>query len=462
MKKSKNTLEEKLKNLAKERISNYAVSIGAALSETEYGKIIMNCSKFIVEFTVEYANSNGYCFMEYNGNGIPDDYCLVTRFKFAFSDVSFSPYDIHNATSDTDFRPLDFHCIADEKMMSEACDEILAFIACHKFDFENAQSDTKLQSRLIDSYKHDLAVASKKISWEELNSNTEKYESKHQLNMFFYHKEHQEINNFILEGQVKKLQTFFAKQSAKGKLLLIEQRYMEFLMSSDFQPVDDDKKYFLESSTESTLNTAKLNVISGIIAIVCGFVLDYALQSLYVSSKLKDWVILKLDSDSFPVVIVVLLFFALNIILKETFFKKSSAKSYISRLESKKEKTAIILLIAVLLAGAVSFDYYFSQQFIAVGDSGVYTSTSRFKKEIISYENTQFFVIGETANQSDSDEYYDNESDCDLIIVFNNDYENYTYSDDNISEGVETIKKNSGNLTYFDNIDEFLSAYNLE
>ena len=84
---------------------------GISLDDNNDYTVTVQYDKFSVNYIFDYSASRGYSFMEgnecdKNDLGVGG---LYIRFKFHFSDIVFSPYDIHNTLELTDFYTFDFH-----------------------------------------------------------------------------------------------------------------------------------------------------------------------------------------------------------------------------------------------------------------------------------------------------------------------------------------------------------------
>ncbi|MCM1115796.1 MAG: hypothetical protein NC397_09905 [Clostridium sp.] len=394
--------------------------------------VILN--NFEVHFYCTFNLSAGYPFMEIDEDS--SEYCLLTRFKFGFSDTYFSPYDIHNLVGDNDFRTLDFHYLITEDVLNKALDNITNFITRHSFELSQISTNALYQEQLTSNYKMDMQIVSKKITDEKLKKNFGKYSKKHEFNLYFHNLEHQpKFNAFAAKGKSKELQRILSKYSAKGWLTIFEQRYMDYLMKTDFQKPDEDKTYFISSTRKSNKYTSIIVIISFLLAFAISIVIDLLIWNLVDETIVANNYTILSSSDSlqFMALIAVPLAAMLSLLFRDLFFANTTGKAFIDA-TTKKGKAILLVICCIVLAGGVYLDFLENHNYIALNDKGVYYSDGLFDNEVIPYSSGRvemFYIDGYSYYDSDDNvEYSDSSEDKDLYLVVDGDYENHTYSYD--------------------------------
>lgn len=455
-----------------EKLNNYAQNSSSVYTPfEEYEGVFhatMNFNSFETHFYFGNNMTWGYNFMEDDDNESVFA-GLLTRFKFPFSKMYYSPYDVHNAINDNDFKTLDFHCLINEDMLICAADTILDFITRNLYIISRINENPDLKNALENSYKSDMAVISKKINADKLSDNFKKYSEKHEMNMYFHHLFDTEIVDFAVNGSKKKLEKFFAKQSAKNKLCVFEKRYCDYLMEHDFPKPSIDVLNHTEQirshSKKSGIYRSVYGIISLILAIIFTFLTEYITDILLFENYT---IIYRKESTVFLLVFCFIAFvLPVKIIIKKLFFNKSEVGNDFWDMNSKKSNLIAVLIAIILLTGCGIYGFYSSQRVVAVSESDVFYKTSLFGEQIKNpNEKLEFFLIEGLIDHSIEGEesYSNNQEDKELYIVENKDYENYIFSDadaGDIDKILKNLKSNGFRVKTFHDQDAFFDAYNL-
>ncbi len=460
-----------LKNLD-EKFNNYSQNNSAVYTPfEEYDAVFhasMNFGSFEIHFYFGDNLTWGYSFMEDcdNENLLAG---LLTRFKFPFSKTYFSPYDIHNAIDDNDFKTLDFHCLINEDMLSSAADTILNFITKNFYSISRINENPDLKNSLENSYKSDMAIVSKKISEEKLSNKFEKYSEKHEMNMYFHHLFDTEIADFAVNGSKKRLEKFFAKQNAKNRLSAFEKRYCDYLMEHDFPKPSNDTLNHTKQIRSHNKKSGIYNSVYCIISLILSLIFTVLTEHITDISVFENYTVIYRKESTVFLFVSCFIAFALpvRIIIKKLFFNKSDVGNDLWDMNNKKSNLIAVLIAVVLLVGCGVYSFYSSQRVVAVSENDVFYKTSLFGGEIQNPdEKLEFFLIEGLIDHSVEGEetYSSNPEDKELYIVENGDYENYIYSDtyaEDIDKVLKNLKSNGFKVKAFHDQDAFFNAYNL-
>lgn len=156
--------------------------------------------------------SYGYSFFE--GSDVTPENGVIVRFKFDFSDIYFSPYDVHNALNLSKFEILDFHISENSISLEANVDRLFRFISENMYQLEEIAKYPSEQSKLIECYMHDLQVTSKGIYKKGIEQKTKKRLRSHEIDMFYYNSLSYCLPQF-LDGKPNKLKKELEKEAVR-------------------------------------------------------------------------------------------------------------------------------------------------------------------------------------------------------------------------------------------------------
>jgi hypothetical protein len=468
MKLGKNSKEFKhYQSLAAKELEQFALQNNLIASEIKYNENIkqhestMKFGDVEIHFIVDTNVFYGYRFLE--ASQLVWYPCLVTRFKYAFSDFYFSPYDIHNALELSDFRTLDFHSLLDDDMAQKAFGTIFDFIIRNRFGIERICSDVVLQQKLLQNYQNDMAVVSKKIvEKEKLNKDFNKYILAHENNLNNHNYGSQAMFDFVSKGKRKSLEDYFLKYNRNGKLLTFEKRFYDYLMQNDFSMLKNDSKYMVQKIAKDNKARNIIDAVSAVLSFVTISAIDYFIWD-FSQKQYESQQIIYSDSGSklLWIVAVIALCYLYSLIIKRLFFKKSNVKD-IFNITNKTLATAIVVICLALIAGFCALDYADGESVIALGDNSIIVNYSFNQKEELPYgsDDIKFFLI--QGYYDDSNSYVEN---GELIAVLNNDYDDYIICDvyddeenDDLQQALDTLNEKGADVVTYKDIETFWSA----
>ena len=386
-----------------------------------------------IHFWAEEGAALGYRFLE----GTEDDLtpALITRFRFPFSPYYFSPYDIHNALELSDFTTLDYHYITDEAAAAYAVQSVLHFIAANRSALEAICRDTALQQKLADSYEHDLKLVSKRITAQKLEKDFLKYTYSHEVDMYYHMDLADGMTAFISQGKTGSLQRQLARRSAKGKLLVFEQRYFDYLMAHSFEapqgyPYEANRKMHTTQKKSSRVNTV-LELIGAVLVLALGAGLNVLSRHVTAGERTVISYTGFLDRS-------LLLFFlaivAMTIFLQATagiaVSKRFHARNVFSAFKpSTRAIVAVICAVLVGVYGVVQWEY--GKELAAVSDSGLYLSEAFGKgEELPLHSDRLVFALAEgIVDYNEQPEYSNSIDDKSLYIILDGDFDNAVVTD---------------------------------
>lgn len=419
-------------------------------------KNLINADVEFSGFTVKikYTNemSSGYSFLE----GTEIAKCLLTKFKFSFSNISYSIYDIHNTVDDKIFTTYDFHSIYNANDLTNAIDTVFDFITRNYDKISSIPDDMPMQAKLIESFEKGLAVAKKKVTPEMYCSDVEKYEESLDIALYFLRYNETAFTDFIVKGKVNQLQRFYAKNSKKCKLLPFEERYLEYLYEHDFKVCDEKitndtkDKYKTSRLANKSSNTAIL--ISLALGFITNFLTDYIINATALAGYTTFCSFSRVDT-----IIYFLLLLGFYLLICTPVEKLIKSKKGIYR---KRTPLTIILLVVfgvALVAGGITLDVYDTEKAVAVSSDDVFVN-SHNEKQHYSYDKIKFYLI--------EGEYYDGEylSGDDYksyVMIINNDYENY-YQSYSYSDLKSVIETNATIEHSFKTIEDFEQEFQIK
>ena len=442
-------------------------------TDEDYTQGSLKFDSFTVLFRCHNGGS-GYSFMEVplfdDTNSAPMGCTEATYealFKFDFSEIPFSIYDIHNAINDQNFRTLCFHKIITEENAVNAASEILDFISKNEYQIDQLGTDENLQKMLLDNYFYDEKVFDKKFDINKFNEDIETNAELHEVIMGLGLNIQDGVYKFLLTGNNKLLVKQFTKAEKKNDLILFEKRYEKYLYDNNFQKPDNEFTKELKSNKKSYKITKLVNALILIAGFVIGIVLSEVLSELLVKAFYKDDLFLGYTSSGFTsiffIIGFVLLAFAIAYKLPFDFFKNKIEKIY------KKEYNKVVLIvgIAMVIIGSICITYTFKNHAIYINENDVLYIDN---KPTTDSDNVEFILIKgyEYEDENNKIVYCDAIEDRDLLYVFDGEYEYYQYcqiySEDLTvtNHALSRIKKADCTLSSYRTLEEFAEKNGFE
>lgn len=443
----------------KKAVERFSVINGTVASfSQEKGKITAKITfkDFTAEIAYSLGDTQGYTFLE--SSSVAG--CLLTKFKFPFSPIAYSIYDIHNAVDDKIFITYDFHNIHNSKELSNALETVFAFMVRNYDRISSISTDVQMQKRLNDYFKKSLDTVMKKVSLDEYCSNTEKYEKKYYNGLYVLRCQATEFTDFILHGKVKKLQRFYAKTK---KLLPFEERYLEYLYQTDFA-VDENIKIVVENNTKysNVMNcAARISLVIGVaLMLITHFIVKYITEKV-----LFDGFTLFCENAFAEDLLFLLLGFGYTILLLFPVFnileKKKDIEINVTKTPVTFAVTAFTLICAIVfLSGGIALDVYKTENIVALSDESVYVFRDG-KKNYYSYDDVDFYLI--EGEYYDDVEYIDDEDYKQYILVVDGDFENYyasNYDYENLKDKIENKTQIKQSFKSYNEFEDAISNKN--
>ncbi|MBE6794997.1 MAG: hypothetical protein E7533_00235 [Ruminococcaceae bacterium] len=420
-----------------------------------------------------HKNHTGYAFMEEplfeetNQTTFGTVEATVeARFKFDFSPILFSIYDIHNIINHNDFRTLCFHKIVDENGIIKAIGEILDFTSKHNRFISNVSKDKNLQKQLITNYFEDERVFDKKFNEENFNSDIEENAELHEILMGIHLPIESGVYKFILTGNYKQLVKQFDKAEKKNNLIIFEKRYQKYLYDHSFQNVDESISKKMQARSKKHFWTTLLYIICFVLNAIIGLVLDSTISVFTVTHFHEGS--LFLGTTNMRLELIGLLF-APMLILVPIAYKTSRLKDKVNRMffKEKYDKALICVgIIALLLSVIMSFNTY-KNHAIEIKNNTLYLDKTPINK---SDYNIEFVYIKGTEYEDDNGSviYETSEGYRSLLYVFDGDYQNYYHCELFEDDGYVTntvldkIKAADCKLTEHKTLEEFAEKNGFE
>ena len=399
-------------------------------TEEDYTQGSLTFDNFTVLFRC-HGGGSGYSFMEIpifdDGRSAPLGCVEATYealFKFNFSQILFSIYDIHNAINDSNFRTLCFHNIITEEDAVDAISEILDFITKNEGIIKQISNDTQLQKTLLDNYFADEKVIDDKFDINEFNKDIESNTEIHNIVLGIHMAIQDGIYKFLLTGNYKQLVKEFNKAEKKNDLIVFEQRYQKFLYDNNFPKPDNT---IIQKLKEGDKNTTFTKIFNGGIVLL-GFIIGITLSEI-ISTVLVDTLYkndLFLGYTSSGILSMVFIIGALLIIISTAYklpFK--FIKNKVSRMFKKEyDKPVLITGLVLLAVGLALIVNTFISNAVFIRDKVLYVDNEPVNE---STEVEFIYIQGYEEFENEETVYHHSIEDRDLMYVFNNDYEAYQY-----------------------------------
>lgn len=446
-------------------LSKSALFKPASMDE-DYFSATVDFSKFKVCFEFDIGNTSGYRFMEGTldefKSGIGSFNGLLTRFKFNFSKLLFSPYDIHNVICSTDFRTLDFHRISKPEEIGECLRVIVGFIDKNFNAISNIADDAQLQKQLSDNYFADVIALKKKAKLSEFETDIEFATDSHETELFCSTCLDNGIESFVRTGNQKSLWYSYYRNEKKNKLTVFEKRYVNFLLEHDFPKPDENivekrKKYTKDLTTFVIVEVISILLTLGVLIFGLLKTDSILLKVFYPGQQY----VTAFSNGIFSILFVISLFVLINFAIgkiKPRFLSMWSAD------DDKKKKTtkiAIIVSAVVLCISAVGFIITEKDSMVTADAYGVYIGGEK-----VGIEHTLEFIHIQGIETYDEGDNVTFEPCDDYLAVLDGDYEGYVYcdglfdKDGNVDAEVLNYIKGSGSLTKtYRTVEEFCEQH---
>lgn len=416
--------------------------------DKEILKAALDYEGFRVILTYSSNNHQGYTFLE-NENV---EKCLLTRFMFNYSDIIYSIYDVHNAVLDSKFDTYDFHCLYNQAQVLEALERVIGFINRNYNLLCAVNTNEKLQQRLDSSFDRGLELVSKKITREKLKQDPEKYYEKHEVNLYFFRSTETVFTDHMNNGSTKALQRFFARESKLNHLLTYEERYLEHLFENDFNISDRDVMERVNKQERTSGSLKKAETAATLVSLVLSVALNLLIAYLC-ESRLEEkyWLLYDIELDSIvPFVFYIAGFCA---IIHPVFKYFAMRKRDDFDIKADGKLNAVVALVGVIAVALTSvyltFDY---QKAVGINENEIYYCQHMGKAEILSYDDVKLYLIEGSYNE-EWDTYSDAYPDKQIILVKDNDFEDYYVSD--YMEYLDVPKSFFDTLKFEDSFENF-------
>lgn len=367
--------------------------------------------------------SADYSFLENEHN----DKCLITKFKFDYSDFIYSIYDVHNAVEDKKFDTYVFHCLYNEEQVLGAIDIVIAFINRNYNILCSINSNTQLQQKLDASFDNGLLLASRKITRQMLKENPKKYYKKHSFNMYLYRSSENPFTSHINKGNKGEIQRFFTRESKHNHLLIFEERYLEYLFENDFNVPENDIIERIHKQEKTSGFLKRTETITTIVSLILSISYYIFLAVICEKRIEKNYYLLNdVEIDSFiPIALILMGLFAILYFPIEKLLMKKKDGYDTNETKNNKKSIAVIALFGIIVISLTSLYMYFDlQKAVGINDNEIYYCQHLGKTEHLSYDDVDFYLIEGTY----IDDAYRNTFEDKKIVVVKDD--EYFYSDD--------------------------------
>lgn len=402
---------------------------------------------------IRYSNTllESYSFIEseYLGNSI------VTAFKFAFSPIEFSIYNIHNIVDDQTFVTYDNHCVYAKEDVDSTIDTIFEFIGRNSRKASKIAESSDMQEALLQSAKHDLDIVAKNVDFDRFaeysdNNLIEKCNSR----LYTYRCGDEIFKKHILTGAKSEIQKWLTKKSAKNKLLDYEKRYFDYLIANDFEASNTQFNDSVSEQDKKLSIVTRISLVSVMVSMFAAYGISYLIEKIVLNSiEAKGYSPLYANNfDFIPILVltvgidILIGIAALNIILKK--------KDLTTLIEGKTTKIICAVLGTAIIIGGCVFAYFDAQKNIALGENDIYICEQANKEEYVKYDDIKFYEVD--CSDDEVSQY---------ILVKDNDYTNYSIFDksDNMSDEAEKIfDKNVKVQKTFSSFEDFRAEFGVE
>lgn len=445
------------------KINEFAELNNAKCSELKHYKrddidyIEVDFNSFKAVFLTGYI-SYGYSFFE--GYDVTPDNAVIVRFKFNFSDIYFSPYDIHNALGLNKFEILDFH-ISDGRIEFERnLDRLFDFIKENRYQLDEFASYSTEQQKLLDCYMHDLQVASKRIYSKGLEEKTKKRLRSHEINLFYYQALAPYLSDFT-KGKSKDLQKQLEKRNNKGKLLMYEERYYKYLDAHDYQMADEQTRENFSKLTKKERKTRFVNSLVLLASLIAWTITAFIIKLIVEKTAFADLTILSSGENDMFIIPTIVIYGIISIIIDRIHLKKHG-KTLLLPFSRGKEGIIFQIVCFAVLAFCLFVRIDDAHNVIAINENQVIVSEKISKQETYDIKNDRVKFIELDGFYDDNGEFVEEK---DFTIVIDNDYENHIYNelvDEELQNAIDIIEKHNAFAERYKTMDDYNEKYNIE
>lgn len=436
----------------------------------DYTEGSLKFDSFTVLFRCHKGGS-GYSFME-----VPvtekDNPLFLTKityealFKFDFSEIPFSVYDIHNVVNDQNFKTLCFHDITTEEEAVYAVSEILNFITKNISSINAVANDSNLQTALTNNYFHDEKVFDEKFSVDSFNEDIETNAYLHEATSNTHLAIQDGVYRFLTTGSYRLLVKEFNKAKKKNNLTVFEERYEKFLYDNNFENTDEITTKKLKSAKNTRFYSGiiytALIFVSGGLAIL----INLLLSKICISKFYADSLFLGTTKSGLEIVLLVL---SILLILRVLVSKIPVIKDKIGRrVLDKKYNKAIVSVGVILMAVSIfSTVFTYKNNGIAIKENTVYVENTAVNPKD---GDIEFILIRGTEYTDENNKlvYESDIEDRQLLYVLHGDYYNYLYCELLESDGYVTnqiineLKKANCKVSSYRTIEDFAEKHGFE
>ncbi len=426
----------------------------------------VNYNKFSVNFNFDYSSSHGYSFMEgceWNKETF-SVYGLLARFKFPFSDILFSPYDIHNTLELTEFSILDFHEIECPQDLERCLKILFDFIQKNLVGINNISDNELLQKKLLDNYFKDVMIADKKADLKLFETDIEKAILLHEVNLHTHSYIQYEIDNYVRNNVTKGLWRDFYKYEKKGKLLTFEKRFLNYLFDNGCPEVDKPISERRNRLNKKNAITSFVNAFSVLAAILLPYLFIFIFETIIKNTLYAHRVFIASNpSGLLTAFLLISLVLVIPRLLRLIPYVKENVP-YLFFFKDEK-KIGILSKIGIILfcVTSVLLVFNISDNVVTSDINGVYYGS----KSLSNGEKLNFIKIEgyETYDDFDNEIY---ELSPDYYVVIDGDYENYIYCEgffdndfnpDNIA--ISYVVNRGFQFETYRTIDDFHQTYDI-
>ncbi len=382
-------------------------------------------NKFSVNFIFDYSSSHGYSFMEgYEGNkNNLSAYGFYARFIFPFSDITFSPYDIHNALELTEFYTLDFHEVESPEDLEKYFKVLVDFIEKNIVGINNIADNELLQKKLLDNYFNDVLIADKKADLSLYKTDVEEAVLLHEVCLHSHGYLHYEIDNYVRNNVTKGLWHDFYKYEKKGKLLTFEKRFLNYLFDNGCPEVEKSISERRKKSNKKNTIISLVNTLSILAAVVLPHLFILIVETVIKNTLYSHRVFIASNpSDVLIAFLLISLVLVITRLLRFIPYVKENVP-YLFFVKDEK-KIEILSKIGIILFCITSILLVFniSNNVVTADMNGVYYGS----ESVSDGEKLNFIKIEgyETFDDYDNEIY---ELSPDYYVVIDGNYGNYIY-----------------------------------
>lgn len=363
---------------------------------------------------IKYSNAllASYSFIESENLGNS----IVTAFKFDFSPIEFSIYNIHNIVDDQNFVTYDNHCVYAKEDVDSTIDTIFEFIGRNSKKISEIAESGDMQEALLQSVRHDLGVVAKNVDFDRLAEYSDSnLIDKCNSRLYTYRCGDETFKNHILTGAKSEIQKHLAKKSAKNKLLDYEKRYFDYLLANDFEPSNAQFKDSVKDQDKKSAIVSRISFISVIVSMFAAYGISYLIEKITLGT-IKDSGYYPMVVHDFNFIFIIVLTVGIDVLIGIVAANAILKKKDLTALVQSRATQIIcaVLGAAIICAGCV-MTYFETQKNIALGENDVYICEHWNEKEYVKYDEIKFYKIED--KEADSEEY---------ILVKDNDYKNYS------------------------------------